>query len=542
MTDSQAAVAGGRARSHTSLLLILFLFALPAAAGVPGVYAITDGTVHPVSGPAIPNGVVIVRNGLIEAVGANLQIPADATVVDAHGGDVYPGLIDAQTSLGFPAPAPPPRRFGPRPPTPRPQLPETTAAFSAMREAKVTDAEIDAARATGVTTVLTAPSFGIFNGQAVLLDLGEGDVASRVIKDPASQQISFNPRPAWTFPDSLMGVIADIRQTFLDAQHDALARAIYEKNPAGNQRPQDDPALQALGPVLRHDLPAVFVADTESMMRRVEAIAHEFGISYVISGARQAYRMPDELKAGNAPLLVSVDWPRPPAGKEDREEQPLRILRDALLEPTTPSVLASKGVLFALVSGGAKTAEFVPGIRKAIENGLSEDDALRAVTLSPARIFGVDRQLGSLEKGKIANVVVTDKPIFASGSAIKRIFIDGHETRLPDEEKKPAAETPPSPLTGTWAMLVRTPQGEVNINATFHAEAGHFAGTFSGDRGSGDVRNATLEGSSVTFTIAAQMGAETGDWVFQGAIHDDKMDGTVSTTLGSFQFTGSKPQ
>jgi Amidohydrolase family len=287
----------------------------------------------------------------------------------------------------------------------------------------------------------------------------------------------------------------------------------------------------------------VFVADSEAMMRRAEAIAKEFNLRYVLSGARQGYRFADELKTSNIPVLVSVKWPVAPTNKDDREEQPLRLIRDRQLAPTTPSVLAKNGVSFALVSGPAKTAEFIPGIRKAIENGLSDDDALRAVTISPARIFGVDRQLGTLEKGKIANVVITDKPIFSKDAKVKRVFIDGREAKLPTEEEKAkrgAGEAAASPIEGAWNLTVKTPQGDVSIIATLHLESGHLTGTFSGDRGSGDIHNGSLDGSTVEFTISVRSTAESGDWVFHGTLHDSTMDGSVSTTLGTFQFSGSK--
>src|SRR5439155_14942607 len=131
------------------------------------------GTVHPASGPEIANGVVIIRDGLIEAVGgADLPIPADAATIDVKGSHVYPGLIDAQTSLGFPS-ATPPRRgrgaaAGRQAQAPPPQLPETSPAYIAAREMKLSDDDSEAKRATGVTTIVAAPSFGIFNGQSVL--------------------------------------------------------------------------------------------------------------------------------------------------------------------------------------------------------------------------------------------------------------------------------------------------------------------------------------------------------------------------------------
>ncbi|MGZ8811874.1 MAG: amidohydrolase family protein [Thermoanaerobaculia bacterium] len=527
-------------RTCCGALLLLATATLHADA--PGVYAITGGTVHTVSGAEIANGTVIVRDGLIEAAGSGIAIPADAAVIDASGQHVYPGLIDAQTSIGFAAPRPRRSPFGGGgPPVPpraeQPPLPETSPAFEAVRNVNLSDDDLDAKRASGVTTIVTAPAFGIFNGQSVILNLSEGRPESRVIRTPAAMQVSFNTRPTWTYPDSLMGVIAYIRQGFLDAQEQVAARAVYERNPAGNRRPDDSPAIDALAPVLRRDVPVVFVADSELMIRRAQAIAREMNLRMIVAGARQAYRMAPELKG--TPVLVSVKWPAPPADKDEREDQPLRVIRERQLAPTTPAALAKNGVTFALASGAGKAGDFLPGIRKAIESGLPADDALRATTLWPARIFGIDRQLGSIERGKIANLVVTDKPIFAKGAKVKRVLVDGREIRLPAEEKKETAEAA-SPIDGGWDLAVRSAGGDVTIHVTLHAEDQALGGTFSGDRGSGDIRGGSFDGTNVAFTINVKTDAESSDWVFRGTLADGSLSGTVSTNLGTFQFTGRR--
>lgn len=507
------------------IAVLLFLSPPLLRADAPRVYALTGGTVHPVSGPAVANGTVVIRDGLIEAAGENVSVPADATVVDVKGAHVYPGLIDAQTSAGFAAA----KRGDPEP------APDSLA----VRTIKWSDDEAESRRATGVTTIVTAPTHGIFNGQSVILNLGSGTLASRVIKTPAALQISFNTRPALTYPDSLMGVFSYLRQTFFDAQQHAAARDVYERAPAGLQRPPDDAALEALRPVLRRELPVVFVADSEAMMRRAQALARELNVRYILSGARHAYALQNELK--DVPVLVSVRWPVAPADKDDREEQPLRVIRERQLAPTTPAVLARNNVTFALVSGAGKSGDLLPGIRKAIEHGLSAEDALRAVTLTPARIFGVDRQLGTLERGKIANVVVSDKPLFEKDAKVTRLFVDGREIRLPKDDKKPA-ETASSPVDGTWALSVRQPEGTVAMTVTLRADDGRLSGTFSGDRGSGDIRGGTFDGTTFEFSISAnaEPSAEASDWLFRGTVTGDAMSGTVTTTIGSFEFSGSR--
>lgn len=532
------------------LVAFLVFLTAPAAFGdAPGVYAITGGTVHPVSGPAIPNGIVIVREGLIEAVGANVAIPRDATTIDVAGAHVYPGLVDAQTSLGFAAPA---RRTGGGPggggaAARSEQPPEPTADTLAIRNVRITDDDAAARRAIGVTTILTAPTAGIFNGQSVVVNLGEGPIESRVIKSPAALQISFSPRGGFFggYPNSLMGVVSHIRQTFMDADQHQNARTIYERNPTGLQRPPENPSLEALRPVLRRELPVVFFADTELAIRRVQAIAKEFNLRYIISGGRQAHAVASELK--NVPVLVSVKWPTAPTDQQDREDQPLRIIRDRQLAPTTPAALARSGVQFALVSGPGKTGDYLPGIRKAVENGLSADDALRAATLTPARIFGIDRQLGSIERGKIANLVVSDKPLFDKDAKVTRVFVDGREIRIPKDDKPAgeAAAAAASPIDGTWSLTVRAPQGNVAISVTLRNEDGTLSGSFSGDRGSGEIRSGSFtDPNAFEFTISsnAQNEAEATDWLFRGTVTGNTMNGTVSTTIGNFEFSGSKPE
>lgn len=533
-------------RCRSTVLFLALFTVVPIRADAPGVFAITGGTVHPVSGPEMAGGMVVIRDGLIEAVGVNAPIPPDATIVDVKGAHVYPGLIDAQTSLGFPSVRPVTRQRG-GPPQPQPQqreepLPETSPSYLAIRNLKLSDDDMSTKRATGVATIATAPSHGIFNGESVVLNLGGGSLESRAIKSPAALQVAFNPRPTWTYPDSLMGVIAFVRQTLLDAQQYAAARAIYERNPSGYKRPEESADLEALAPVLRRELPVVFTANSDLMIRRAQALARELNLRYVIAGGRQAYRMADELKAANVPVLVSVKWPAPPTSKEDREEQPLRMIRDRQLAPTSPAVLQKAGVQFALVSGAGKTGDFLPGIRKAIENGLAPEDALRAVTISPARILGVDRQLGSLEKGKIANLVITDKPIFDKQAKITRMYIDGREVKIEAEEKKAPGLSPgaASPIEGTWDLTVRASKGDVSIRATFQVEDGKLIGTFTGDRGSGDIRNGSFDGTTLDFTITVTGEQEAGDWVFHGTLRDSTLEGAVTTNLGTFQFTGRK--
>ncbi len=525
-------------------LLLFILVTGTLFAEAPGVYAIVGGMVHPVSSAPITGGVVIIREGLIEKVGpAGTSVPADATVVDAKGMHVYPGFFDAQTTMGLPAP---PRRIPQRPggpPSPassEPQL-DPSPALIAARQIKLTDDLVDARRATGVTTVLIVPANGIFNGQSAILNLSGTDLNASLIKSPATHQISFNARTDGRFPDSLMGVFAHIRQTFLDEQQLRSANQVYNRNPAGKRRPVSTPDLEALSAIASRTLPVVFMVDSENMMLRALELAKEFNLRPILSGGRQSYLIADQLKSGAIPVLVSVNFPVRPA--ENPEEQPLRVIRERVRSASGPSVLAKSGVPFALVSGGTLPAgDFMKGIRKAITAGLSKEAALRAITLSPAEIFGVQRQIGSLERGKIANVVISSKEIFEKDAKISSLMVDGRLVRLPKDEPKSDGASTPSPLSGSWSVSVRTSEGEVAMQFVLRGDGSQLSGTFSGQRGSGDIRDGSIEGSSFQFTISARTTetGESGDWKFEGTVDGDTMSGTVSTSTGSLQFSGSK--
>lgn len=524
-----------------TLFIAVSCIPFPAFAAPPEVFALTGGTVHPVASAPIQGGVVILRQGLIEAVGAGLPVPPDATTIDVRGLHVYPGLFDAQTAIGLPSTTK-------ADPDWKDKVPGTTApgaaipspALNAARIFTPTEDDLDSRRRQGVTTAVIAPTSGIFAGQSAVINLSGSSPASMVLRSPASIQVTFNPRTDRSFPDSLMGTIAYLRQRLLDAQQHQEALAVYNRNPLNKQRPEPSEELESLRPVLRREIPLVFTADSENAIRRSAALAAEFNVRWIVSGGRQAYRMVDDLTRLGAPVLLSVNYLSAPERDEVRGEESLRSMRDRQESPGAASLLARRKVKFALVSGGASGEGFMKGVRRVIDRGLSESDALRAVTLTPAEIFGVERQVGSLERGKIANVVVTDRPIFERDMHVRHLFIDGRLIRVSEAISEKTTGAPG--IDGTWSLTVRTSDGDLSLEVTLRSEGSRLTGTFSGERGSGDLAGGSVEGNQIQFVATMMAGAETSDWTFTGTIRDREMRGNVATTTGSFPFTGSKPQ
>jgi imidazolonepropionase-like amidohydrolase len=223
-----------------------------------------------------------------------------------------------------------------------------------------------------------------------------------------------------------MGTIAHIRQSFIDADYYAARRAQYAKSPAGLKRPAYDARLEALVPYVKDREPVVFQCNNQEDIKRALKIAAEFKLNAVLAGATEAWRVADVLKKNPVPLLVALDFRPPATSKYATQGEELRKRAEAEIYPANAAALAKEGIAFALVSGAnADGASVLKAVRAAIKAGLAEDAALRALTLQPARALGLDRTLGSLEPGKIANIALVKGGIFDEGGRVVRIFVDG---------------------------------------------------------------------------------------------------------------------
>jgi hypothetical protein len=223
------------------------------------------------------------------------------------------------------------------------------------------------------------------------------------------------------YPGSLMGVIAYIRQIYMDADHYKVAEKIYKQNPQGLARPAYDKTLEGVIESPRTLVPANRLVEIDRMIH----LSKELKLNAVIYGGEEAWRGADLLAQAKYPVLVSLKWPVRPADSNPNDVDTLRVLEMRDKAPTSPAALAKAGVKFAFYSDGIATPrEMMRAVKRAIDNGLSSDDAIRALTLTPAQIYGVDSRLGSIDKGKIGNIVVADGDIFANGK-IKYVFVDG---------------------------------------------------------------------------------------------------------------------
>ena len=418
-----------RARPILAGLMLAVLVSPRGQAAHGEVYALVGGRVFTVSGPVIEKGTVILRDGLVDAVGASVVVPVGARVIDVTGLTVTPGLVDGFGAIGLPA-----RTASGGGPAPSPAANPLVPQALALDRVRLADAL--KARDSGITTALVIPREGVLPGQSVLLNLGGEKLEAMVLRQPAALHLHLTSLPR-TYPGSLMGTVAYARQALYDAARYREEWKAYEAAPRGHKRPTYDAALQAWQDVLAGKELLIVTASRENDVLRALALADEFKVRVAVAEAPQAARVAEIIKARKLPLLVSVNFDpaRAPAFGTPDDDKERQEIAEA---ERNPAELHKAGVSFALVSAFAP--DFLAGVRKAIERGLPADVALRALTLAPAEVLGVADRLGSLEAGKIADVVVWSGEPLAKDTKAKMVFVDG-VLYEPDEKR----DTKPSP-------------------------------------------------------------------------------------------------
>ncbi len=520
-------------------------------------FAITNARIVTVSGAAIERGTVVVRDGLIEAVGANLKAPADARIIDGAGLTVYPGLIDANTNLGLAATAPAPRPPGQGAPTTA-NAPASNSNYpaglqpeeSAFDELKVGEAQFETVRNAGFTTALIVSREGLFNGQSVLINLAGDSVAEMAVRPVVAEHFTFTTLRTGQYPTSLMGTFSVFRQMLLDAQRLQINRQAYDKNPRGMKRPEADKSLEALFPILNRTMPIVFNANTQIEIVRALDLAKEFNLNAIISGGQEAWKVSDRLKAANVPVLLSLNFPKRTAtASPEADAESLTLLRLRAETPKTAAKLATAGVKFAFQSGGMTNInDFTTNANKAVENGLSSSQALRAMTLSAAEIFGVDNRLGTIETGKIANLTVSRGDILSKDKTITHVVVDG---KMFEQKEKP--KTPTAPKTGganqqsatanvggNYAVSIEIPGQATQGTWNLTQQGETLTGTIQGEFGSAPIKNGKITAEGFSFSSTVEFGGQTIDLDVSGKVTGNQIGGTITTPQGAIPFSGTK--
>jgi imidazolonepropionase-like amidohydrolase len=400
--------------------------AVSLGAGVAGAQtiAITGGTVYPVSGPKIENGTVLVRDGKVVAVGANVAVPAGAQRVNATGKWVTPGLVNAATQIGV-------VEIG--------AVNDTRDAFARGRDQIAASVRvwegfnprsvlIAPAREEGVTTVVVVPGGGLVSGQAAITDLDAPESSVRSLHGPVAMVAEIGGSQQGGV-GSRAELIGKLRELLADARFYGTNRAAFDRGDA-RALSASRADLAALQPVLAGTLPMLISADRESDIVAALDLAKEFGFRLILGDGAEAWMVADRLAAAKVPVITGA-MNNIPSGFEalGKRQENAGLLRKA-------------GVSVAIIGnagGGDEEAFNVRNIRyeagNAVAYGMSWDDALRAVTLAPAQMFGAGARIGSLEAGKVANVVVWSGDPFELGTRAEHVFVGGREIMEPTRQQ-----------------------------------------------------------------------------------------------------------
>ncbi|GAA3955671.1 amidohydrolase family protein [Hymenobacter algoricola] len=410
----------------------------------PGLYAFTHATIFTDYKTRLTDATLLIRDGKVEAVGTAVKIPAGAVVQDLKGKFIYPGFVDLYASYGVPevkAAERQGRRSGPQFESQKAGAYDWNQAVhpevNAAELFKVNEEQADAYRKLGFGAVLTQQPDGIVRGTAALVSLNTSRKEQElVLTDRAATAYSFDKGTSTQdYPSSLMGSIALLRQTYLDADWN-------QRSPAREQ----NLSLRAFNQ--QRALPQIFVVRDKQSALRADKVGDEFGTQYILKGAGDEYQRLPDIQATKAPLIVSLNFPDAYNVDDvyDASRIDLSELKHWEMAPANAGLLAKAGVPFALSAADLKDKKkFMPNLRKAIQYGLTEEQALRALTATPAELIKAQNQVGSLKAGMQANFLVCSTRLFADDNVLLDNWVQGERYQL---------STVPADYRGVYTLKV----------------------------------------------------------------------------------------
>lgn len=437
----------------------------------PRVHALVGARVVIKPGEVKEGVTVVLRDGVIVDVGRTAP-PADARVWQLDGLTLYPGLIEPYLDPAAGASRPEEGEetkerekntktdAGVRHPNPK-----VRAETRVVEALSLDNDDLENLRAAGITLVHLVPGAGIFRGQSALVLLRPGGPDEQIVRADVAHLVAFE-RANWgdrnpTYPSSLMGAVALVRQTFNDAAWAAAAQEQYAARRAGFERPQSNLAWDALASAERSrgHRPVWMLTEDVLGSLRCAALGKELDLNLVLVGNGEEYKQVNAVRDAGWPVILPVNYPKPPEFEDDDEATvELDVLQHWNQAPANAARLHAAGVVFAFTSHGMGEgkpvsqkldgSEYLGRIRKAIEQGLPAEAALAAVTTTPAKLLGVERDFGSIEKGKVANLVVTDGDLFAEKTQILDVWVDGEHFEVRDKKRDDFAN-----VRGTWKVV-----------------------------------------------------------------------------------------
>lgn len=551
---------------------------IPELTPVTQTYVLQNVQIVVRPGQIISGGTVIIQDGLILAAGKEVAIPAHARKIKADSMFVYAGFIEGLSQSGIPRPEAASSAAGARTPGQGQQRPRVSDPWNPTYEEagitpyvrvrdvfKADDKSIEEMRKLGFTAAQVFPIGKMLPGQASLISLGTGKNADELLlKENTGLIASFSPASG-AFPSTIIGVISRLRELYKNAARLQEYQKNYNANPLSVNRPVADKCLEAFFPVLDGKVPLIFQAPDMKSVYRVQALKNELKFGLHFADLKEGSYVADLLKAEAKPIIISLDLPKAAEEKKSATDSSKTIVvKDAEMEALKArtaeemkrlegqaSKLAALGLPFSFSTVGVKATDIKETIRRMIKAGLTEDQALAALTTTPAAQLGVSNRFGTVEKGRAANLVVSDKSYFDEKSSVRYVFIDG---KMFEYEGKPApkaggntnaagkgAEAPK--VAGKWSYTIKAPGMNSEGVLTFKGSGNDLTGEWTSSQvpGSNPISNVSVDGNKLSFSSNISMGSRQVTLDFNLIIDGNSLSGTVGVgTFGTFDVSGAK--
>jgi len=521
---------------------------------VSDTYAITNATIFAAPGQQGTKGSILFKEGVILGMGANLSLPKEAQVIEGDSLFIYPGFIDGAGLAGITKPKDPERPKDFVSSNPPDELAGITPWRSSKDQFSITDSQVDEWRKSGFTISQILPDGGMLPGKATLMILGSpGSV--NVLQENTALAANFSGSRGM-YPATAAGVMAKFRDVYQNSSL-ALDHSKLFASTAGVKRPEMTPTQSGMAATVQGQIPIIFKTVSDLEVRRAVALQKELGFKLVLSGLENYENVIDLIKSSGTPVLIKLQVPDDKAIKNQKADSASTATKaqyDRVKEAydkalKQASLLEKAGIPFAFTTIDAKPGDAMKAIRSMIANGLSEKAALAALTTNPASILGISRMAGTIEKGKMANFVISTDSIFKEDAQIKHVVADGYifdyevKKKVANGNGKSENGSTPS-ITGVWEYTSETPAGSSGGDLTISKNGADYSGTITYDDPSGGgkvtapIKNIALSGKTLSFQFDVNAGGMSLTVDISGEIGGTIMEGTMAIAqFGSFPLT-----
>jgi imidazolonepropionase-like amidohydrolase len=546
----------------------------PVLGPVSRTYALTNINIIQGPGRKVDMGTVVIKNGLIQNVGKNISIPADAIIIKADSMYVYAGFIDGLSRVGVTKPKDEPQGRGDRdrpkdPGNPPAERAGITPQNDVRNSLNPEDNTVSELRAVGFTTAQVVPYGGMLPGSSAIVLLG-GSSADNMVLVNKSALYSELTNAERVYPSTVIGVMAKWRELYRQASLTKGYEGAYASNRNGIERATPDRISEAFYPVIDKKIPVLFKAEKLLDVSRVATLQTDLGFVLTLADVKEGWDVINKIKASKAKVFLSLELPedkKKEEKKDDKKEGEKKETKPAETKPKTAADLEKEalekrkndfiakytgqasafqkaGITYGFSTLSVKPKDIPANLRRMIAAGITEDQALAALTTTPAQLLGLSDRLGTIDNGKMANLVVSDKPYFNEKAKVRYVFVDGLMYKLEvKEEKKGDKNGKPAEVAGGWSYTADTPQGKNSGKIKIKKDGDNFSGTITSSFSEKEyeMKDISVSGTSLTFYYNADFGGNSLKVEFSLTIDGNSFEGTMTAgNFGSFPVQGTK--